>query len=311
MMATGFLAAGVHSTQITKNEVEKHRYDELDDMLAHDRHGDARADGRLRPVPRPQIRRDPAGRLLPHALDLHGHGANRGEHRRRPGGLPEGEGDMGHGPRTAVEGTGRLRGEGVAGPIRSVGEEQAGKPVPPTWVIPRIVNVRSAGNEATLTRKDDGSVLVGGANPPREMLAFNLETDVSGLTALRIEALMDPSLVKNGPGRAANGNFCLTDLTVVAGPKGGKSAPVKLKNPRSTFDQKGLGVATAIDGDPNGTGWAIDPQFGFDHAATFEFETPIEAKGNIALTVILKFNHQRGPRHGSPANFGDQCRGRS
>ncbi|HEV3143198.1 MAG TPA: DUF1549 domain-containing protein, partial [Gemmataceae bacterium] len=33
-MATGFLAAGVHSTQITKNEVERQRYDELDDMLA-------------------------------------------------------------------------------------------------------------------------------------------------------------------------------------------------------------------------------------------------------------------------------------
>ena len=32
-MATGFLAAGVHSTQITANEVEKHRYDELDDMV--------------------------------------------------------------------------------------------------------------------------------------------------------------------------------------------------------------------------------------------------------------------------------------
>ena len=34
LMATGFLAAGVHSTQITKNEVEKERYDEMDDMLA-------------------------------------------------------------------------------------------------------------------------------------------------------------------------------------------------------------------------------------------------------------------------------------
>ncbi len=34
LKATGFLAAGVHSTQITKNEVEKHRYDELDDMLS-------------------------------------------------------------------------------------------------------------------------------------------------------------------------------------------------------------------------------------------------------------------------------------
>jgi cytochrome c553 len=32
--ATGFLSAGVHSTQITKNEVEKQRYDELDDMAA-------------------------------------------------------------------------------------------------------------------------------------------------------------------------------------------------------------------------------------------------------------------------------------
>jgi hypothetical protein len=31
--ATGFLAAGVHSTQITKSEVEKHRYDEMDDKL--------------------------------------------------------------------------------------------------------------------------------------------------------------------------------------------------------------------------------------------------------------------------------------
>jgi Protein of unknown function (DUF1549)/Protein of unknown function (DUF1553)/Planctomycete cytochrome C len=34
LTATGFLAAGVHSTQITKNEVERHRYDEMDDQLA-------------------------------------------------------------------------------------------------------------------------------------------------------------------------------------------------------------------------------------------------------------------------------------
>ena len=34
LKATGFLAAGVHSTQITQKEVAKHRYDELDDMLA-------------------------------------------------------------------------------------------------------------------------------------------------------------------------------------------------------------------------------------------------------------------------------------
>jgi hypothetical protein len=32
MMATGFLAAGTHATQITANQAEKERYDELDDM---------------------------------------------------------------------------------------------------------------------------------------------------------------------------------------------------------------------------------------------------------------------------------------
>src|SRR4029077_18751676 len=32
LMATGFLAAGTHATQITANQAEKERYDELDDM---------------------------------------------------------------------------------------------------------------------------------------------------------------------------------------------------------------------------------------------------------------------------------------
>ena len=34
LKATGMLAAGVHSTQITANQVEKERYDELDDLVA-------------------------------------------------------------------------------------------------------------------------------------------------------------------------------------------------------------------------------------------------------------------------------------
>src|SRR5262249_42763254 len=140
---------------------------------------------------------------------------------------------------------------------------QAGKPVPPTWVVPEVVSMKSAGG-ATLTKKEDGSVLVGGANPPKETLTFTIETGIGKLTSLRIAALTDPSLVKNGPGRATNGNFCLTDLVVTAGPKGGLPNVVKLKVPRSTFDQKGLGVAAAIDADPNTTGWAIDPQFGFN-----------------------------------------------
>src|SRR4051812_29084203 len=159
--------------------------------------------------------------------------------------------------------------------------------------------MKSAG-EATLTRKDDGSVLVGGPNPPRETLTFTIETSLRGITALRVEALKDPSLVKGGPGRATNGNFCLTDLKVTAGPKGGKAEPVRLKNPRSTFDQKGLGVAMVIDDDPNSTGWAIDPQFGFDHAASFEFDKPVGQGMPTVLTVTMRFNNNVGHGMGRP-----------
>ena len=59
LMATGFLAAGVHSTQITKNQVEKERYDELDDMSATIGTSLLGPDDRLRPLPRPQVRPDP------------------------------------------------------------------------------------------------------------------------------------------------------------------------------------------------------------------------------------------------------------
>ena len=78
LMATGFLAAGVHSTQITENEVEKHRYDELDDMLGTIGTamlgltiGCARChDHKFDPIPH--------ARLLPAALDVHDDGPQRG-----------------------------------------------------------------------------------------------------------------------------------------------------------------------------------------------------------------------------------------
>ena len=54
--------AGVHSTQITKREVEKHRYDEMDDTLATIGQDRDVGPDRGRPLPRSQIRSDPAGR---------------------------------------------------------------------------------------------------------------------------------------------------------------------------------------------------------------------------------------------------------
>src|SRR5437660_506486 len=118
-------------------------------------------------------------------------------------------------------------------------------PLPPSWIIPEPKQQRSAGG-ATVTKQDDGSALISGTNPPIETLVFTYTTDLKDIKAIRIEALSHPSLVKNGPGRAANGNFALTDLKIVASPlppagKTWRDGPlpvtVKLKNPRATFEQ--------------------------------------------------------------------------
>ena len=65
LAATGFLGAGAFPTQMTEAEFESARYDELDDMTATTGVGLPRPLGRLRPLPRPQVRPDPRRRLLP------------------------------------------------------------------------------------------------------------------------------------------------------------------------------------------------------------------------------------------------------
>ncbi|HEX3152845.1 MAG TPA: PSD1 and planctomycete cytochrome C domain-containing protein, partial [Gemmataceae bacterium] len=299
LMATGFLAAGVHSTQITKNEVEKHRYDELDDMLAttgtamlgltvgcarcHDHKFDAipQADYyRMLSTFTATVRTEAN-------IDID------------PAGYREAKVKWDAERAPLVMAVTDYESHDLPGRFAEWEKTQSGKPVLAGWVIPAIASMKAA-NGSTLSKKDDGSVLVAGPNPPRETLALTLETDLKGLTGLRIEALKDPSLVKGGPGRAANGNFCLTDLTVTVSPKGGKGERVKLKNARSTFDQKGLGVAGAIDNDPNSSGWAIDPQFGFDHAASFEFDKPVGDGGPTMVTVVLQFNNNVGHGMGRP-----------
>src|SRR5207248_11756036 len=78
-------------------------------------------------------------------------------------------------------------------------------------------------------------------------------------------------------------------------PVGGKGEPVvvKLKNPRATFEQHGLPVAAAIDADGT-SAWAIDPQFGKDHAATFELETPVGFEAGTLLSFDLEFRNHTG-----------------
>jgi hypothetical protein len=68
-------------------------------------------------------------------------------------------------------------------------------------------------NGTTLTVLSDGSVLASGLSPAQDVYFLEFETSLTLITGFRIEVLPDNSLPGNGPGRAINGNFLLTEFS--------------------------------------------------------------------------------------------------
>jgi len=300
LTATGYLAAGVHSTQITQSEVEKHRYDELDDIVANVGTtflgltvGCARChDHKFDPLPARDYYRMLAAFTttvrseVEVETDPATYRAAKAAH------------DKEHAP--FAEAVKKYEAEQLPAKLAAWEKARGDKPAPFAWMLPDVTEMKSAGG-ATLAKQPDGSVLVTGKNPATETLTIALTTTETGVTALRLEALTHPALVRGGPGRAANANFALSDLKVTAQPKD-KSKPaarVGLKDARATFEQKGLPVAAAID-DNLTTAWAVDPQFGKDHAAAFAFDQPVGFPGGTELVVTLSFHNNTGHGMGRP-----------
>jgi cytochrome c553 len=301
LMATGFLAAGTHSTQITANQVEKERYDELDDMSrtigtsmlgltvgcarCHDHKYDPISTVdyyRLLSTFTTTVRSD-----MDVNIDPARYKATKAKFDAEHAGL--------------VEALRRYETEELP---KRLDEWLARRPKEPKtsaqWIIVDP-NVMSSTGGATLTKQDDGSILASGKNPESDTYLFVVRTDLQGITAVRLEALAHPSFVKGGPGRAGNGNFALSDFRITAAPLKGKAAPepVKIAYARATFEQKGLPVTAAFDNDPK-SGWAIDPQFGKDHAAVFEFGKDVGYEGGTILTFTLDFRTNTAHQIGRP-----------
>jgi hypothetical protein len=136
--------------------------------------------------------------------------------------------------------------------------------------------------------QDDGSLKVDGQVAAKETFVLTFETDLRGITGLKLEALADDALPSNGPGTATNGNFVLTEFKVAA-LVNGKEQPVKLSRAVADHSQSSFAVADAID-NKNDTGWAILPQTGQSHEAVFEAEKPFA--GDEAPKFIVRVEFQ-------------------
>jgi hypothetical protein len=143
---------------------------------------------------------------------------------------------------------------------------------------------------ATLTRLPDGSVLASGLNPATDTYTVEAMTELEGITALRLEALTDPSLPRRGPGRySPSGNFHLDEVRLSAASPPGDAAPVHLCradadfwDPRPGFS----GMSGTLDTDTS-TFWSIWPRTGQPHCALFQTAEPIGTGAGTRLRVEL------------------------
>ncbi len=83
------------------------------------------------------------------------------------------------------------------------------------WTILTGATISGTGGE-TFTVLGDNSILVSVNNPDTTVYSVSFSGSFSGITGIRLEALSDASLPFSGPGRQANGNFTLTELTLDA-----------------------------------------------------------------------------------------------
>ncbi len=291
LMATGFLGAGVFPTQITANEVERTRYDALDDMSATMGTamlgltiGCARChDHKFDPIPTADYYRllSTFTTTVRSEVDLDLNPKTYTEAKARF--------DSEHAPLVA-----KLEQYETAALASKFSAWLKSKPTSRSdavWSIADEASVLST-NGTVFKKLNDGSFLAMGKSPDSDTYTVKISPKQTAITAIRIEALADDSLPKHGPGRADNGNFALSRIRVTATPENSAdSTEVGLVNPIADFEQNtnALSVASSLDDKPS-TGWAVDGQIGKSHAAVFQFAQPVTSPALLTITLDFGVN---------------------
>ncbi|MFT5467874.1 MAG: hypothetical protein ACI8UO_002981 [Verrucomicrobiales bacterium] len=154
------------------------------------------------------------------------------------------------------------------------------------WAAVKPTKFEAEGG-AALELLEDQSILAG-AGAAKETYVIELPASDKPIASIRLRVLTHESLPKNGPGRAGNGNFVLSNVEFSQG-----DAAVGVEHVQADHSQPEYPVINTIDGNPR-AGWAINIGAGSapgmkmnaDHEAHFIFGSPIPPNsGPIEVTM--------------------------
>jgi uncharacterized protein DUF1553/uncharacterized protein DUF1549/cytochrome c len=159
------------------------------------------------------------------------------------------------------------------------------------WKVLTPKNLAASG-DVILTAAADGSVMATGANPAEASYTIETVAALPRVTAIRLEALPDPSLPKGGPGRDRYGNFQLNGFEVEA-----LGASLAIKAIRADDSSGGASFDTffpkALSRDVYAPrGWRIDAsreETRLPRQIVFTLDRPVVAAAGLPLRIRLKY----------------------
>ena len=179
---------------------------------------------------------------------------------------------------------------------------------------------RMEATKQTLKLQPGLSILVGGDNPRNDTYTIETKTDLEHISAIRLEALMHPSMTGGGLARSDSGNFVLTGFEVsILQPGNDAPLPLNIEASEATFEQGSHKIRNAHDGNPK-IGWAVHEGRTVDreHQAVFRMKQPVKAGKGTVVKFILRHdsphtNHNLGhfrlslsADRGAPITLGQQ-----
>lgn len=160
----------------------------------------------------------------------------------------------------------------------------------------------SATNDVALRSADDASIVASGPNPEVTVYTVTAPLPATGVTGIRLEALLDESLPKSGPGRDPYGHFRITGIDIVAGEGADDATASNVAVKSGKADGAAYAFEPAMlaqrDGRPymrKGQAWAIDAVregYRVPHQLVLTLTEPLDLPAGTPLTVRVR--HEDG-----------------